>query len=206
MIPRWGSKTPTARPQPRAATRIGTAQSLRPFTLTTSASCPLGLGAALWATSRSGVILGVGLGTLQMAAYLASNPAVEMLSLAGSHHRASPEKIALEAAAQGVLAAWKGTAFLTYYFLGAIVLFIFAWLLWRSTRFGRATAWWALAAAVLMLVPSPFGIVGMAFSLASLVPWVVLCVLAGIRLLRGDGPDPQAPDGPMRNPTSARQP
>ena len=53
----------------------------------------------------------------------------------------------------------------------------------RSAAFSRATAAWALAAGVLMLVPSSFGTVGMVLALASLVPWSVLCVMAGRRLL-----------------------
>src|SRR5690606_28045279 len=40
-----------------------------------------GLAPVLWTVSRSGVALVVGLGLVQMAAYVASNPAVEMLNL-----------------------------------------------------------------------------------------------------------------------------
>lgn len=145
----------------------------------------LGLGAALFPVSRSAVILAVGLGTLQMAAYLSSNPAVEMLTLARAHATAdAPGRAALAAAGEAVLTGWKGTGFLTYYFLGAIVLFVFFWLLRRSTVFPPSTAWWALASGVLMLVPSSFGTVGLVFALASLLPWSVLCVVGGRRLLR----------------------
>lgn len=145
----------------------------------------LGLGAALFPVSRSAVILAVGLGTLQMAAYLASNPAVEMLTLARAHATADASaRAALAAAGEAALTGWKGTAFLTYYFLGAIVLFVFSWLLRRTEVFPPSTAWWALASGVLMLVPSSFGTVGLVFALASLVPWSVLCVVGGRRLLR----------------------
>lgn len=145
----------------------------------------LGLGAALWPVSRSAVIVAVGLGTLQMAAYLASNPAVEMLAVARAHADADPSmRAVLESAGEALLAAWKGTAFLTYYFLGAFVLLILVWALRRSALFAPSTAWWALAAGLLMLVPSTFGTVGMVFALASLIPWSVLCLLAGRRLLR----------------------
>ncbi len=146
----------------------------------------LGLGAALFPVSRSAVIVAVGLGTLQMAAYLASNPAVEMLTLARAHASTAdaPGRAALAAAGEAVLTGWKGTAFLAYYFLGAIVLFVFFWLLRRTTDFPPSTARWALASGVLMLVPSSFGTVGLVFALASLVPWSVLCVVGGRRLLR----------------------
>ncbi len=144
----------------------------------------LGLGVVLWPVSRSAVTLVVGLGTLQMAAYTASNPALELLTLARLHAAAAAdERAALAAAGEAVLARWNGTAFVTYYLLGAVVLLILAWLLRRSAAFSRATAAWALAAGVLMLVPSSFGTVGMVLALASLVPWSVLCVMAGRRLL-----------------------
>nr|NLI50345.1 hypothetical protein [Propionibacterium sp.] len=155
----------------------------------------LGLGAALLPVSRSVVVLAVGLGTLQMAAYLASNPAVELLTLAQAHLRADPAaRATLQAAGEALLAGWKGTAFLTYYWLGAAVLFLFFWLLRRSDALPRAAAWWALAAAILMLVPSPFGLVGTTLALASLVPWSVLCLLSGRRLLRlaAGRPEPRA--------------
>nr|NLD41225.1 DUF4386 family protein [Actinomycetales bacterium] len=144
----------------------------------------LGLGAALWPVSRSVVTLAVGLGTLQMAAYLGSNPAAEMLVLGREHAGADTERARiLESAGEALLAAWKGTAFLTYYLLGAIVLLLLTWLLYHSNRFPRSATWWALAAGILMLVPSPFGTVGMVFALLSLLPWSVMCIVVGRRLL-----------------------
>lgn len=144
----------------------------------------LGLAVVLWSASRSGALLLVGLGTLQMAAYFASNPAVEMLALARARADADPQRqAALQAAGEAVLASWKGTAFLTYYFLGAGVLLICAWLLHRSRLFRSSLGGWALVAGVLMLVPSTFGTVGLVFSVLSLLPWSLLCVLAGRQLL-----------------------
>lgn len=144
----------------------------------------LGLATALWHRSRSGVALVLGLGTLQMAAYLASNPAVEMLALAGRHSRADPiERATLLAAGEAVLAGWKGTAFLVYYLLGAAVLLLIARLLAHSGTFSRATAVCALVSGLLMCVPSTFGTIGLVFSLLSLIPWCAFCVLGGRRLL-----------------------
>lgn len=144
----------------------------------------LGLGVVLWPVSRSAVTLVVGLGTLQMAAYTASNPALDLLTLARLHAAAAPdERAALAAAGEAVLARWNGTAFVTYYLLGAVVLLILAWLLRRSGRLqpghrslgagGRG------ADAGAFLVRHR----GMVLALASLVPWSVLCVMAGRRLL-----------------------
>ena len=148
----------------------------------------LGLAVPLWQVSRSGTVIAVGLGTLQMSAYFASNPALEMLSLARAYAAAGPDaRPLLSAAGEAVLAGWKGTAFVTYYVLGAVVLLVIAGLLRRTTALGRAARWWALAAGLLMLVPSTFGTLGLVFSLASLVPWTVFCVVAGRGLLRLGG-------------------
>ena len=67
-----------------------------------------------------------------------------MLVLAGAHQRAgTPERVLLEAAGEALLAGWKGTAFLAYYWLGAVVLFVLAWALRRSADFPPSAAWWA---------------------------------------------------------------
>lgn len=148
----------------------------------------LGLGVVLWPPARSAVSIALPLGLLQMAAYMASNPAVEMLTLARAHDSADGlVRGQLLAAGEAVLVTWKGTAFLVYYWLGALVLLILAVALLRSQVLGRAAGWWALAAGLLMLVPSTFGPVGVAFALASLVPWCGLCVVTGRRLLRMAG-------------------
>jgi hypothetical protein len=120
-----------------------------------------------------------------MATYLASNPAVEMLLLARRHADADPAaQAALLAAGEVLLASWRGTAFLTYYVLNALGLLVMALVMLRTRVFSGATGWWALAAGVLMLVPSTFGTVGLLMSVASLVPWCVLCVLVAVRFVR----------------------
>lgn len=145
----------------------------------------LGLCVVLWPVFRSGVTVALTLGVLQMAAYLVSNPAVEMLDLGRRYAATSGERQGmLLAAGEAVLAAWKGTAYLAYYLLGATVLLVLASLLLRSTVFAGPIPWWALAAGLLMLVPSTFGLVGIVFALVSLIPWSVFCVLAGRRLLQ----------------------
>ena len=130
-------------------------------------------------------VVAIGLGTLQMSAYVASNPALEMLALGRAHATATADaRATLEAGGEAVLAAWKGTTFVTYYLLGATVLLILATLLRRTDVLGRSTAWWALAAGLLMFVPSTLGTPGMVFAIASLIPWSVFCILAGRRLRR----------------------
>lgn len=144
----------------------------------------LALAVVLWRVSRSAVVVALAFGVLGMAAYTASPRAVEMLVLARSYAAAEPaEQVALLATGDGMLATWMGTAFDVYYFFNLATLLIFAVLIFRSAVFSRPVAWWGLVAAVLMAVPSNFGAVGLAFALASLVPWSVFAVLAARRLL-----------------------
>ena len=145
----------------------------------------LALAVALWRVSRSAVVVALAFGTLGMAAYMTSPRPVEMLALAQAHASAGPaEQVALIAAGDGMVATWTGTAFDVYYFFNLVTLLVLAVLMYRSAVFTRATAGWGLVAAVLMAVPSNFGVVGMAFALASLVPWAVFAVLVARRLLR----------------------
>ncbi|MEI2774912.1 MAG: hypothetical protein V9G19_02860 [Tetrasphaera sp.] len=116
----------------------------------------LGLAVVLWPTFRSGVVVAVVLGIVQIAAYCASNPGVELLMMARADARTTDPSLqsAYRAAGEALLSSWKGTAFLVYYFLGAVVLLLLAALIRRSPVFSSATFWWALAAGVLMVVPS----------------------------------------------------
>ncbi|HZK05521.1 MAG TPA: hypothetical protein VFC82_06675 [Actinomycetaceae bacterium] len=144
----------------------------------------LALAVVLWRVSRSAVVIALAFGTLGMAAYTASPRPVEMLQLAGIYATADPGgQEALLAAGEGMLAIWRGTAFDVYYILNFVALLIFSVLVLRSPVFGRATALWGLAAAVLMAVPSNFGTVGLIFALASLLPWSVFALLVARKLL-----------------------
>ncbi|MEV8222790.1 hypothetical protein AB0P16_10035 [Dietzia maris] len=142
------------------------------------------LAVVLWRVSRSAVVIALGLGGIGMAAYMSSPRPIEMLHLARAYAEAGPAgEAALLATGEGMLATWTGTAFDVYYVLNFAALLIFGILIYRSTVFSRATAVWGLAAAVLMAVPSNVGAVGLAFALASLLPWSVFAVLTARRLL-----------------------
>lgn len=143
------------------------------------------LAVVLWRVSRSGVVVALAFGTLGMAAYMASPRAVEMLTLARAYEGADEAgRTALLATGDGMLATWMGTAFDIYYFFNLVTLLVLALLMRRSAVFSRSTATWGLVAAVLMAVPSNFGVVGLAFALASLAPWSVFAVLVWARLRR----------------------
>lgn len=143
----------------------------------------LALIVVLWRQARSTAAIGGLLVVLGMAAYLASNPSVEMLLLAREHESApAADRSALLAAGEVLLTSWRGTAFLTYYLSNGIALLLVGAALLRTRALGRAVAWWALVAGLLMLVPSTFGVVGLMMSILSLLPWCVMCVLAALRL------------------------
>jgi hypothetical protein len=129
------------------------------------------------------VVVALAFGVLGMAAYMASPRPVEMLILARSYAEAgAEERVALLATGDGMLATWTGTAFDIYYFFNLATLLIFALLMYRSEVFTRATAVWGLVAAALMAVPSNFGLAGLIFAMASLVPWALFAVLVARRL------------------------
>ncbi|WP_173923019.1 hypothetical protein [Agromyces sp. Marseille-P2726] len=145
----------------------------------------LALAVALWRVSRSAVVIALAFGVLGMAAYMASPRPVEMFSLATAYGQAGDaERVALIAVGDGMLATWTGTAFDIYYFFNLATLLIFALLMFRTPVFRRSTAVVGLVAAVLMAVPSNFGMVGVVFALLSLVPWAVFAILVAVDLSR----------------------
>ena len=151
----------------------------------------LALTVVLWRVSRSGVTIAMGLSAIGIAAYMSAPRAVEMLTLAQRYADADPaERVALLATGDGMLAGWMGTAFDIYYVLNGIALVVFVVLMFRSSIFSRATAWWGVVAAILMTVPTNFGVVGLVFAISSLVPWMVVSVLVAGRFRTLSAPDP----------------
>jgi hypothetical protein len=142
--------------------------------------------AALRRVSESAVITALVVGSVGVAAYYASNPAFEMLSLAGQYARAVSEtdRTIFLAAGTALMETYKGTVFDAYYLLSTVALLIYAVLMLRSGIFGRVAPYAGLLAGVCMIVPSSAGQLGAYMSLASLIPWVVLLVLTARHLLR----------------------
>lgn len=106
-----------------------------------------------------------------------------MLLLAREYEAAPPaDRSALLAAGEVLVAAWLGTAFLTYYILNGIALLLVGIALLRTRALGRSVAWWAVVAGILMLVPSTFGVLGLVMPILSLLPRCVMCVLLSRRL------------------------
>lgn len=145
----------------------------------------LTLAVVLWRVNRSAVVIALAFCVLGMAAYMASPRPVEMLTLAHMYADAdATTRTALLAVGDGMISTSAGTAFDIYYFFTLVTLLVLAVLMLRSSTFSRATAVWGLAGAVLMVVPSNFGPVGLAFAIASLAPWAVFVALVGRRLLQ----------------------
>jgi hypothetical protein len=126
------------------------------------------------------------LGILGIAAYLASNKAFEMLSISNFYYSSVSEtaKTAYLAAGQTLISSWQGTAFDIYYVLNGFALIIISCVMFKSSIYNKKTAAIGLASGILMMVPSTAGTLGLIFSLASLVPWIVFSVLILIRFLQ----------------------
>jgi hypothetical protein len=134
----------------------------------------LSLAVCLFRENQAFSLTALTLGIVGAACYFPTNPAFEMLSLSRGYWTAAPEAQAQYlAAGETLLACYKGTAFDVYYVLNAIALLLFSAAIYKSSRFSKSMGIWGLASGILMLVPSSAGIIGMMFSLLSLVPWVV---------------------------------
>ncbi len=146
----------------------------------------LALYAVLKPRAPSAVLIALILGLAGIAAYYASNTCFEMMSLASQYNGAVSDlqKNIYLGAGQAMLETYRGTAFDIYYILNAVTLLIFAVVMLRSREFSRTNAVFGIVAGVLMTIPSTVGMIGLIFSLASLIPWAVFSVMAGIRLLK----------------------
>jgi hypothetical protein len=132
------------------------------------------------------MVIALLLGILGIAAYLASNKAFEMLSIRNFYYSSVSEtaKTAYLAAGQTLISSWQGTAFDIYYVLNGFALIIISCVMFKSSIYNKKTAAIGLASGILMMVPSTAGTIGLIFSLASLVPWIVFSVLILIRFLQ----------------------
>ncbi len=158
-----------------------------PYLLANLLMLPLYL--ALWVRLRdvapavSGAALGLGM--LSLALYVPTNVSVELGVVASDAAGASGEgRTAALGAVEALTSRSEGTAFVVYYVLGAFTILLFARALATTNAWGHAATLTALASGILMLVPSTFGVVGLAFAVASLIPWMWFIVIAARRLWR----------------------
>jgi hypothetical protein len=150
----------------------------------------IGVFSALWASLRraneSLMAIALILQLVATASYLASTVAFEMLSLSNQYATAvtDAERPLFLAAGQAMLVTWQGTAFDVSYVLSALATLIISAVMLRSHLFSKVTGYVGLSAGVLMLVPPTAGLIGVFFSLLSLVPLVIWLALIARRLLR----------------------
>ena len=124
------------------------------------------------------VLLALILGLIGIACYYPSNPAFEMLTLSNQYFHAQPEQLNIYlAAGEALMAGYTGTTFNVYYVLSTICLLLFAYALIKSPKFKKSVGLWGLASGFFMIIPSSAGVLGMIFSLLSLIPWLVFIAL-----------------------------
>ena len=124
------------------------------------------------------VLLALILGLIGIACYYPSNPSFEMLTLSNQYFQAQPEQQTIYlAAGEALMAGYTGTTFDVYYVLSTICLLLFSYALIKSNKFKKSVGLWGLASGFFMIVPSSAGVLGMIFSLLSLIPWVVFVAL-----------------------------
>lgn len=149
----------------------------------------IALYAALRRVNRSLMAIALAFNLAGAVLVLAANPSVAMFNLSGTYAHAvtGAERAAALAAGQAVMANWSGTSFVLGYLLGSFGLLITGLVILRSKDFSKLTAYVALAAGVLMLVPASAGTVGLIISLLALVPLVVFLFLVARGLLQLGG-------------------
>lgn len=144
----------------------------------------LGLFASLRKNDFANMLIAVTIGLIGIGVYYASSVGFEMLSVSNQYY--STESIEIKqqllAVGQGLIARYKGTAFDVYYVLNAITLLLISKTMFKFKTFSKATAIWGLIAGIFMIIPSTAGVLGLVFSLISLIPWIIFSVLIGQKL------------------------
>lgn len=138
----------------------------------------LALFVVLRRAQASVMLLAAAFGLTSVVMYIATNPAVEMASLADAYADAATaaERASALAAAETLLATWQGTAFHTAYLLGSIAGIAIGAVMLRSGRFGRPTAYLMILgnAIGLGLYLPAVGVYVSIFSVLFLEAWYVL--------------------------------
>jgi len=134
--------------------------------------------------SPAKTLIAMFLGTVGIAVYFSSNVTVEMVQLSNAYFSTeiAQEQSELLLLGKAVMTRYTGTAFTFYYILNGFALLLFTISMISSEYFKRKTAVWGIIASLMMLVPSNFGAVGMAFSVLSLIPTSVWLILIAIDL------------------------
>jgi F0F1-type ATP synthase assembly protein I len=149
----------------------------------------LALYVVLRPVSPSVTTMATGLWLLAIVLFIASNPALELLSLSDRFAAATTEaeRSAALAAGQALLAGWDGTAFQVAYVLGQVAGIMVGLVMLRSGRFGRATPYTLITGNLVgfgLYLPT-IGLTISAFSGLVLWAWYLLIARRFLQLDRG---------------------
>lgn len=119
-------------------------------------------------------------------AYFVSNTAFDMVALSTQYAEATTvaERASLVAAGDAALARFEGPWFTFSYVVNGVAVLVASIVMWRAPRMGRWIGGAGVLYGVLQLVPPNAGALGMAMSLASLVPMLAWLALSARKLLR----------------------
>jgi hypothetical protein len=157
------------------------------YLLANVASLPLVLAlyVALRPANESVTLVAATLVLVGIVALIASNPAVEMLSLSERYAAATTdaERSLLLAAGEATVVRQTGTAYHAHYVLGSLGLLVLSVLMLRSDVFGKATATTGiLANAIVFGLYVP--VIGVYLSLFSVVFYLAWYILIARRLFQ----------------------
>jgi len=133
---------------------------------------------ALRRASESIMAIATGLGIVSIVLFIASNPAVEMLSLSDHYAAATTDaqRATFLAAGQAMLAGWQGTAFHVGYIVSSVAAIAIAAVMLRSAIFSKTTAYLGILANAIGLglyLPA-IGVFLAVFSVVFLEIWYIV--------------------------------
>lgn len=138
----------------------------------------LGLYELLKEKHRAVMQIALLLGFIGIAAYYSSNPAFELWEAQRKYIAASSfiEQQNWLIIAESLILQWRGTAFNSYYILNGICLILISYALLKSDL-PRKIGIIGLGSGILMSIPSTAGMLGLVFSILSLIPWLIFLAL-----------------------------
>ena len=145
----------------------------------------LGLYASMRKIDFTNMLIALIIGLIGIAVYYASSIGFEMLALSKEYYQTDSIefKQQLISIGHGLILKYKGTAFDVYYVFNAIALLLIAKTMFNSKEFGKAAAIWGMIAGLFMIIPSTAGVIGLIFSLISLIPWIAFSIIVGRKML-----------------------
>jgi hypothetical protein len=146
----------------------------------------LALYFALRKVSPSLMAIGVTFGIIGIGIWFSSNPAFQLLNLSDQYYAAATEaqKSIILAAGQAQLVNFTGSSFNVSYIMGGIALLFITIVMLRSGIFGRKTAILGMVMSAMMFIPPTVPVIGIYFSMLSLIPTFVWLILIARRLFK----------------------